>query len=309
MSMDIASFIKTVKNVSSDLGKLVELQNDLVKSFNTSYKCIRRKYYNGLEIIFNNQLIVLGDLHGDFETLVDIIKRENVFKKLENDEAILLFLGDYVDRGLFQVETITAVSMLKTTYPDKVVMLRGNHEPPPTLIPRPHDFPEQLISLYRSKWRVAYRLFMRIFQKIPVIAIVPRQILFLHGGPPACLKDSKSLEEAFSLNTPLLDDEVLEDILWSDPVDYNIYYRDSYRGVGRLYGYRLTAKTLKLANVKYIIRAHEYVDGGYKFNHNGRVITVFTSKAPVYGIERVAYMVIGRDSLESGDIEKCFRNI
>ncbi len=289
--MDIDSFMNMVRGSIEDINGILKLIIEFSTIYNVSSKYIRYIHSQFIEINGENELLIIGDLHGDVDTLYSILYRENVFEKLEKEDFLVIFLGDYIDRGTSQLETLAAVYILKIIYPDKVIVLRGNHEPDPMLVPYPHDFPYELSHKFGQLWKPIYHAFLSTFQKLPLVVRIPGQAVLLHGGPPSRTMKSKSMEEAFSLTAPVMDDEVLEDILWSDPVDTGIYYSPSHRGAGKLFGLRLTWKLLRLAGVKLIVRGHEAVEG-FKFNHRNKVVTVFTSKAPTYGFYEVGYLYV-----------------
>ena len=75
----------------------------------------------------NGPTVVVGDIHGNLESLVRCVS----FFKFEynhDPRTKILFLGDYVDRGRNSVECLETILELKLRYPYNVFLLRGNHE-------------------------------------------------------------------------------------------------------------------------------------------------------------------------------------
>ncbi len=306
--MGVDEFNSKVLEIAGSPENIIKLVSDSADTLSYSGNGLVYRPPGMVEIIGYDEVYVIGDLHGDYNTLIDFLSRERILEKLVESNIKVVFLGDYVDRGPQQVETLISLLLLKKQYPDKIVLLRGNHEPPPLLTPIPHDFIDVLEERYGGEGLMVYRRCYKLFQRLPYMARIPGKILFLHGGPPVDILKSKSFEEAFSIGLLSVDDDILEDILWSDPIDEpSIEYAPSGRGAGHLYGPKITEKTLELSGTKYIVRGHEPVQG-HLMNHRGRVITLFSSRIPVYGISRAGYMRITDDRCLM-DIEKCIYRI
>jgi len=289
-SLDLHGFVRKVDEAASNAGTLAELIKSVYsKIHNSKYAKYRPPGF--YEIVDYDEVVVVGDLHGDLDALIEILEDTKLLERIASAKIIALFLGDYIDRGDKQVETIASILTLKDEFPDNILLLRGNHEPSPLLYPYPHDFPYVLTHRYGEAGSILYDLFMKLFQKLSFAARIPGEVLFLHGGPTRRVLEARSFEEAFTIGYPCVDDYVLEEVLWSDPVnDITEPFTPSPRGAGVLYGEAVTLKTLKLARVKYIVRGHEAVNG-FKLDHKRRVATVFSAKY-VYGLSKASYMVI-----------------
>ncbi|MBF0558823.1 MAG: serine/threonine protein phosphatase [Nitrospirae bacterium] len=69
--------------------------------------------------------IAVGDIHGCFDLLTVLIEKIIGFSPHED---MLIFMGDYIDRGMKVKEVVRYVSELKEKSPDAVILLKGNHE-------------------------------------------------------------------------------------------------------------------------------------------------------------------------------------
>ena len=240
-------------------------------------------------------VIVVGDIHGDMESLVHILKAED----MEKADRII-FLGDYGDRGGGSVEVYYLLLMLKVSVREKVIMLRGNHEGP--MLARPHDLPSLFTKRYGAKGNTLYKKLKELWVYLPHVVLVEGRYLLLHGGLPrnvASIKDIAYAHETASSN--------FEEILWSDPVEGKGYFH-SLRGAGMLFGENVTDKVLRAVGVKTLIRSHEPCEG-VKVQQQGRILTLFSRKGAPYFNTRAAYLVLDENALrEAKDAAKLVRD-
>ncbi|MGB9622212.1 MAG: metallophosphoesterase, partial [Candidatus Bathyarchaeia archaeon] len=154
-------------------------------------------------------LVIIGDLHGDLETALSVVKRFPPAKYR------LVFLGDYVDRGEHSLETAAYLLALKLLHPERITLLRGNHESP--LVNQAYGFYSELLRKQRGE---AFRLFLRfneVLSALPYAALLkPHRLLLVHGGVPTSIP---RLGEVASLPKKDLvpTDETAFQLLWNDP--------------------------------------------------------------------------------------------
>ena len=288
MTVNLSLIVKESKAVQSDsFVKIVENAINLLRgesgrlgNLTVSERLVK------LEPL--GEAVVIGDLHGDLESLVNILKSNGFTQKMtKRKDATLIFLGDYGDRGAHSAEVYYTVLTLKLAFPEQIVLLRGNHEGPEDLLASPHDLPMQFQFRFKEKWRTAYAKTRELFAYLYNAVLVEKRCLMVHGGLSPNINSIQDLAHA---NVTHPEQEFLEDLLWSDPNDMVKEVLYSPRGAGKLFGKRVTEKVLRKIGVKILIRGHEPCEEGFKLNHDGKVLTLFSRKGAPYFNAYGAYL-------------------
>jgi len=214
-------------------------------------------------------LKIVGDVHGQFHDLLRLFEYGGY-----PPEANYLFLGDYVDRGKYSLETICLLLAYKIKYPENFFLLRGNHEA--ASINRLYGFYEECKRRYSIK---LWKIFTDCFNCLPIAAIIDEKIFCVHGG---LSPEHHSMEQLKSIKRPtdVADTGIVCDLLWSDPLRNQTGWGENDRGVSFTFGEDIVGKFLEKHGLDLICRAHQVVEDGYEFFANRRLVTVFS--APNY---------------------------
>ena len=217
----------------------------------------------------NAPVTVCGDVHGQFHDLIELFRIGG-----KAPDTNYLFMGDYVDRGYYSVETVTLLVTLKVRFKDRVFITRGNHES--RQITQVYGFYDECVRKYGTA--NVWKYFTDLFDYLPLTCLVENQILSLHGGLSPSID---SLDQVRTLDRvqEIPHEGPMCDLLWSDPDDRQ-GWGISPRGAGYTFGQDITEQFTHINNLSYISRAHQLVMEGYQWQHNDKVVTIFS--APNY---------------------------
>lgn len=219
-----------------------------------------------------SDITVVGDIHGNIDDLIRFFTTNGY-----PPETKYLFLGDYVDRGANSVEVVLLLFALKLKYPDRIYLLRGNHEC------------EALTAQYGFRTEASnrvdketYFLFTNTFKYLPLAALVNKKIFCVHGGISQYIRRVEEIK-GFQKALKIPQGGPVCDLLWADPRDGIQDYYPSDRKVSYYYGWKAAKKFMNENNLKLIVRAHEAISNGHKWSYNNapgmkkKVLTIFSN--------------------------------
>lgn len=206
----------------------------------------------------SSDILFVGDTHGDFETTKSIINR---YFDLDH----LIFLGDYIDREPTlwgSIYNLTYLLILKSKYPEKIVLLKGNHECNYAIPCYPYEFEREILSRFHSF--TLHSKYVEAFSSMPLM-ILANNIFAAHGGilKGADLKQLRNIDKN--------DLQAIESIVWSDPVNSPIS-----RGAGDPFDEVDLIKFLDKIRARVFIRGHDYNTLGTSI-YQDRCLTIFSS--------------------------------
>jgi len=226
-------------------------------------------------------IVFVGDTHGDREAT------EEVLSRFLSPDHVIVFLGDYVDRGPDSEGNLRLLLEVKLSRPNQVFLLMGNHEGWAVAPFTPADF-------WRSLDMRSERAYAETLSLLPFAAYHPQGVLALHGALP----DVERVEEIEKVQLGSAD---WRKIAWGDWADAPGYVLDP-GGFGRpTFGRDYFEEIASRLGLRALVRSHQPFAPTYLFDD--RCLTIFTSSA-YGGTERtVAILRPGRPLRDARDLE------
>lgn len=208
-----------------------------------------------------------------------------------------------MDRGKYSILTFITILGLLYAWPERICVLRGNHERDNIDKRSPQRFEAEIRHRYykRPDFIHITRFFRFIFILLPLSALTPQKSLCLHGGIP---EDMDRIEDLEIIPKPHSDwitlsesnnrkkaSNYLDQIRWNDPDEHlsDEEFEISDRGFEfRKFSCMTTLKFLEKSGANRLIRSHESTRGGFQLLFNKKLIHIFSTEPYDYQIRKAA---------------------
>nr|CAB3497796.1 unnamed protein product [Digitaria exilis] len=175
---------------------------------------------------------ICGDIHGQFHDLAELFRIGG-----KCPDTNYLFMGDYVDRGYYSVETVTITQV--------------------------YGFYDECLRKYGNA--NVWKTFTDLFDYFPLTALVESEIFCLHGGLSPSIETLDNIRN-FDRVQEVPHEGPMCDLLWSDPDD-RCGWGISPRGAGYTFGQDISEQFNHTNSLRLIARAHQLVMEGFNWAH------------------------------------------
>ena len=219
-------------------------------------------------IVESSPIHIVGDIHGQIGDLMSIFKLGGV-----PPDKKYLFLGDYVDRGKNSLEVISLLFCMKIMYPNRIFLLRGNHES--REMTRIFGFADECKAKMNKQ---IHKFFCMAFNQMPLCALIDCHIFCVHGGIGPEVNSLQQIENMDRFGE-VPEEGPMSDLLWSDPNPKTTDWEPSDRGSTYFWGLIPAKKFMLDNNLDLIVRGHQVANEGFDFPFAPEkcVVTVFSA--------------------------------
>jgi predicted phosphodiesterase len=264
-----------------DLGQIQEIHDLFIAQYRRIPNFVK------LTTVSENfkDVLIVGDTHGEINSTQRIIK-----PFLDGKVNSLVFLGDYVDRGIDSFVNLFLLVGMAIAWPERVLLLRGNHED--SYVNAQFDFFSSLQNIFPNPkdTEKAASMIDDIYNHLSLIAITPQGSVCLHGGLPRGIIAGQILTEIPKPHRDIADikgdqkrqkiQDIFMEIRWNDPTEDKIKDPEakSYHGFYFFTKGQLS-QFLKKNEYKRLIRSHESQRGSFERMFDGMLLHVLSMES------------------------------
>ena len=187
-------------------------------------------------------------------------------------------MENYIDFGKQSLEVICLLLSYKIKYPEKITLLRGNHES--SVVSRINGFYDECKKRFNVR---IWRDFTNLFNYLPFAAIIEERVFCIYSGL------SPELERIDDINkierpTDIPDKGLLYDLLNSAPdkdvleYDKKLDFDENEESKNSIiFGKKIVTDFIKKNDIDLIVRGNQVVDEGFEFFAQRQLVTIFSA--------------------------------
>ncbi len=194
------------------------------------------------------EALVIGDSHGDWRSTLEV---RRAFLRSEGPPRMLVAMGDYVDRTPQDCRSGSVANALmlldlEARFPDRVVLIQGNHETVSRIPVLPRTLPEEVDDLWGPRSE-RYDRIVALLERGPIAAVSPSGAFLSHAGFPR-----GPLPASWRRDFDRVSERRLIDVVWTECVESRLR-----RGLSEPWNGAELGQFLRSAQLSVFLRGHD----------------------------------------------------